>query len=392
MKRIRMYNVGFGDCFCLRDRKSSLLVDFGTSNKKIGNRMRDDVFERIISDLSTITKKNLLLTHFHPDHMSGLLYMMGRKHSGKEFGVVYLPDVFSTPRMTGILTLLILSDLMSISYLPGRKVSLTSLLEALCSQPYRVKFLQRGDSFEGKYCTLWPDTEYIGREADQIINRLPEQQMAGWQAISNLADEMRRIIRSMSEEGQSGTNPAIGQEEVAEERKQSARILLARFSQLRKSQELQQLLHYLDSEKVRLREFKDKISIVFQNAKDGELNLLFTGDITPEYLKLITENYDGRIPMYEHYWCIKVPHHGTQSHYFDFSRYTPDNMLIPNGIYYANSRKQERESRTSGHYAGLFYIEDTTMYCASCECCEGYQNGCSCREYEIIEPGYYRDL
>ena len=25
-----MYNVGFGDCFCLRDRKKSLLVDFGT--------------------------------------------------------------------------------------------------------------------------------------------------------------------------------------------------------------------------------------------------------------------------------------------------------------------------------------------------------------------------
>ena len=33
--RIRMYNVGFGDCFCIRDRKSSLLVDFGAANSKI---------------------------------------------------------------------------------------------------------------------------------------------------------------------------------------------------------------------------------------------------------------------------------------------------------------------------------------------------------------------
>ena len=33
--RIRMYNVGFGDCFCIRDRKSSLLVDFGAANSII---------------------------------------------------------------------------------------------------------------------------------------------------------------------------------------------------------------------------------------------------------------------------------------------------------------------------------------------------------------------
>ena len=33
--KVRMYNVGFGDCFCLRDRKKSLLVDFGTNNSRI---------------------------------------------------------------------------------------------------------------------------------------------------------------------------------------------------------------------------------------------------------------------------------------------------------------------------------------------------------------------
>ena len=74
--RIRMYNVGFGDCFCIRDRKSSLLVDFGAANSKIEGRPRREVFDVIISDLTTIRKKNLLLTHFHPDHVSGLLYMM----------------------------------------------------------------------------------------------------------------------------------------------------------------------------------------------------------------------------------------------------------------------------------------------------------------------------
>ena len=64
-----MYNVGFGDCFCLRDRKKSLLVDFGTNNSRIEGRPRREIFDVIISDLSTINCKNLLLTHFHMDHI-----------------------------------------------------------------------------------------------------------------------------------------------------------------------------------------------------------------------------------------------------------------------------------------------------------------------------------
>lgn len=52
-----MYNVGFGDCFCIRDRKSSLLVDFGAANSKIEGRPRREVFDVIISDLTTIRKK-----------------------------------------------------------------------------------------------------------------------------------------------------------------------------------------------------------------------------------------------------------------------------------------------------------------------------------------------
>ena len=63
--KIRMYNVGFGDCYCLRDRKKSLLVDFGTNNSRIEGRPRREIFDLIISDLSTIECKNLLLTHFH---------------------------------------------------------------------------------------------------------------------------------------------------------------------------------------------------------------------------------------------------------------------------------------------------------------------------------------
>ena len=85
-----MYNVGFGDCFCIRDRKSSLLVDFGAANSKIEGRPRREVFDVIISDLTTIRKKNLLLTHFHMDHLSGLLYMMKKKDISVDLSLIHI--------------------------------------------------------------------------------------------------------------------------------------------------------------------------------------------------------------------------------------------------------------------------------------------------------------
>ena len=75
----------------------------------------------------------------------------------------------------------------------------------------------------------------------------------------------------------------------------------------------------------------------------------------------------------------RYPHHGTQGHYFDFSQYEPENMLISNGIHFANSKKESKELRTSPLYGGLFYIPDTHMYCSNCDCCDSYENGCSCK-------------
>lgn len=109
-------------------------------------------------------------------------------------------------------------------------------------------------------------------------------------------------------------------------------------------------------------------------------------------MRMIAENYDGRIPLHEHYWCIKVPHHGTESHFFDFSSFSPENMMIPNGAYYDNSKKKSKNQRTSMQYGGLFYINDAHMYCSNCDCCDSYENGCSCREYDVISPAYYKDI
>ena len=380
-----MYNVGFGDCYCLRDRKKSLLVDFGTNNSRIEGRPRREIFDLIISDLSTIECKNLLLTHFHMDHLSGLLYMMKNKDSSFDFGKIYLPDVFSEEKMSRTLVLLLLADLVKDSCLPSRQVSLFALIDALLErQTQTVELLSRGKIFEEKYQALWPDTDVTQRETDEVYNLLREKFPEIMDVLFDFAEKLRQIIWSMTDEGK-----------VLSENNQKnirAYVYEREFRRIKALPEFKELLTWLNRNQVNLRQFKHKISIVFQNARDGELNLLFTGDVQPEHMQMIADNYDGKWPLYEHYWCIKVPHHGTQDHYFNFSGYEPENMMISNGIHFANSKTQSRELRTSPLYGGLFYIPDTHMYCSNCDCCDCYENGCSCKEVDVISPSYYKDI
>ena len=380
-----MYNVGFGDCYCLRDRKKSLLVDFGTNNSRIEGRPRREIFDLIISDLSTIECKNLLLTHFHMDHLSGLLYMMKNKDSSFDFGKIYLPDVFSEEKMSRTLVLLLLADLVKDSCLPSRQVSLFALIDALLErQTQTVELLSRGKIFEEKYQALWPDAYVTQRETNEVYDLLREKFPEIMDVLLDFAEKLRQIIWSMTDEGK-----------VLSENNQKnirAYVYEREFRRIKALPEFKELLTWLNRNQVNLRQFKHKISIVFQNARDGEVNLLFTGDVQQEHMQMIADNYDGKWPLYEHYWCIKVPHHGTQDHYFNFSGYEPENMMISNGIHFANSKTQSRELRTSPLYGGLFYIPDTHMYCSNCDCCDCYENGCSCKEADVISPSYYKDI
>ena len=74
--RIRMYKVGFGDCFLLSflyaaDEKRHILIDFGTTKAPAGN---PDLMQEIAEDVRAETSGQLdvvVATHRHKDHVSG---------------------------------------------------------------------------------------------------------------------------------------------------------------------------------------------------------------------------------------------------------------------------------------------------------------------------------
>ena len=256
--KVRMYNVGFGDCFCLRDRKKSLLVDFGTNNSRIEGRPRREIFDLIISDLSTISSKNLLLTHFHMDHLSGLLYMMKKKDISVDFGRIYLPDVFSKKEMSRTLVLLLLADLLKESGLPSRQVSLFALVDALLENKQNVELLSRGKLFENKYQALWPDVDIIQKETDEVYDQLikDERFTEVMVVLLEFAEKLRKIVWSMTEEGRV-------QSEEEQEKISLAYVYDREFRRIKAIPEFKELLNYLNEKKVNLRQFKHKISIIF---------------------------------------------------------------------------------------------------------------------------------
>ena len=383
--KVRMYNVGCGDCFCLRDRKGSLLVDFGTSNNRIDGHPRSDIFDVIISDFTTISHKSLLLTNFQLDHISGLLYMLKKYRGSNDFNKIYLPDVFSASSMSRTLTLLLLSDLMKNTYLPSKQISLYAFVEALVKQPQNIEFLKRGDIFESKYQVLWPDCSVIEKETAEnyaYIQSLEKRE----NAVSNRENEFTEALLRLE------TFADKLRQIICGTLKTNAYALECEFRDLREDPSVIQMLQTFEAANLNLRQFKNKISLVFHSTTDGEMNVLFTGDIPGKYMEMIAANYDDALPLHEHYWCVTVPNHGIQADYFDFTDYTPENMLISTGIYYADNKKQTKAYRTSAQYAGLFYINDTHMYCSSSACCDGYRNGCTCKECDVISPQYYKDI
>jgi beta-lactamase superfamily II metal-dependent hydrolase len=73
--RIRMYNVGFGDCFLLRiptsDGERRMLVDCGFHSSGKGKFTDDELVRQIKEDLDGQGLDVVVATHRHQDHISG---------------------------------------------------------------------------------------------------------------------------------------------------------------------------------------------------------------------------------------------------------------------------------------------------------------------------------
>lgn len=371
---IFMYNVQFGDCFQLTENLFSpgLVIDFGSLSNLGGQ------FDKIIEHFKVTKPSKLLLSHYHIDHLSGLIYMM-RNGNAYNFDEILIPDIFSTRGLRRAIVLLYFDDFLRSCILPrrgnGRIYTLLEFTTYLCSNPKRVTLLKRGDIFprNDKFdtCTvLWPDENYIANYANELLQsfEINDDVIQGLIGISEIT---ANLILSLGE----------SDETAYEARNQE--ILLTIQNRLDTVFDNENLQNQLLQHQTKLIKFAHSVNVVFHNSKDGENNFLFTGDIETHDMKRIEANPDKNSSLYLHskYEYIKIPHHGTKKHFYDYTSYSPSKILIPNG----DSKKLTSYMITEDY--SKRYSKISKMYCSNCNFCEGWGLGkCTCSNREIIWP------
>ncbi len=387
-RTIDMYNAYFGDCFVIRDDDESLVVDFGIHQAaKVGsiyknkNRLKKD----IATALSKYDNLSLLITHFHYDHVSGIIYMMKQaKRRGSSsmyshlFRHIYIPNIWDNPFSIVALCIeeAILNKQLKDTSLPYNTASsLFDLIRFLGLNAKKVTLLNRGVEFEGKFVALWPP---VGDLRDDFLDALLRDTGLQLNLINGLipvAEEICEYMRgAFSIEGE---NAKVEFElNVIDQYETRVNSIISQYGD-NIGNEANSL--------IQLNKLNHKYNVVFQDITQHGENVLFTGDAEKEDMNSIASKVsDCRLQLKERYKYIKIPHHGTPAHYFDFTSNNPQYLLIPNG----KIKKHEKDEA---------YMIDR-QYCHLCveHLCSNSNNCscgcCRCGKGQTIYPYIFREI
>lgn len=376
-----MYDCGFGDCFCLQEEyvNRPLFIDFGIhSSSKTGSKL--GIYNTVLNEMLNLNDGGIdfLLTHYHTDHFSGLMYLIKQRRTCANlqqirFENVFIPDVWSISNSRDIVMMLLMS------YLPGygkRRMNLFDFLIAICKVGGCIHLTDRGSKIGDNLIALWPPSDISPRIWLQEINDINEQFII---ELGNITDELINTVLASIHNQQSGEySDAV----------QHLKKLRTRFYRLcMNAPEID------TGTRIRLNEFGNEVSIVFHNIHSAEngRNVLFTGDVHIDAWNamMTLQNSDG-ICLHDEYGIIKVPHHGTKGYYHNFGTYISQSQktvfLIPNGDISRSGY------RISSRYPNSFQY--ATVCCSNNNSCEeaAARGFCTCTPHIRVSPDPYRRI
>nr|WP_317282584.1 hypothetical protein [uncultured Sellimonas sp.] len=390
--KIRMYNVGLGECFRLTSEEGNLTVNFGSRNRKIEKQEISTVFHTILQNIKEEEERTFLATQFGQEQLSGFFYVH-KETEERVWDTICLPDIFTDRRMNETIALLILQDLSKGGYLPGKSVTLCMLLEILLKTPYHIKLLSRGNIIEKQYQVLLPDKDELCRQSKKtaydigIEEAFYEQDRKIWQELLKISGRMRELfmrVCALNENNMITRN----KEHIPKELEDDWKNFRTDFQKLRRNPLFLGMAERCQDRQEELKEFQNRVSLAFHTCKDGKKNVLFTGGVTPDQIKWLERNEDGVVKMHDKYWCVQIPQHGTDRAYYDFKIYKPQHFLISNGLCAG-----QETAKISGRYTGMFAVPNVKMHCTNSDWCEGNSGGmCSCWNCEITAPRLYSQI
>lgn len=382
-RNLRMYNMGFGDCFVIYDDNENLMVDFGSiHSEKALLKRHPNIFTHIDEYFyNNNSIHSLLITHFHEDH-----YKFVSKLRDDSLDKIYMRNIYSSSSQIklNILALIYFSKTSKIWKTAYDILTATSLVgKGKFNCEYH--FVKEKDYFSvgaTKYQVLAPfdgikendndeEIEEINKLFSKLINQFPDADK-----LFNLILNVNQIFIRKEE-----NVFALTEEEVNQIKAIYLKILILiklLESQKKKLLKAKKSAHFVIDKKslskLIISNDEHKYNIVFKNEEN---TLLMCGDEKSKDMKKIIKNINSKIDI------IKTPHHGTKSHYTKAIEAIRGTKYIATNNY---------TGRYTGIYNDYFKI-GTHLYCSEGGVvkCDNYSL-CKCLGPNCNKIGEYHDF
>lgn len=385
MKWLELLNMEYGECVVLGGKdRSILMVDCGSVSQKLreGDTPLDAWVGAIASRYEPAMDRFFLLTHYHRDHLSGFQKILESREG--YFSRVFLPR--SPLDSRGNPSLL---EFALFAYLFAQPQSDSFQVNTWCVRAFRtlgerlgqdrIFTLGAGDTFhfDGvEYEVLWPKAEQYPFDP-QLESALEELnvlfsspfQPACVQSFLRLKEEFLSLYTKCSS-AFSASGRALPEKRRAY--LEHLNHILEELESLREELNLVPQAHDVREtlqNPINAGAYTNAVngaSVVFHNLRKsgpGEQDILMTGDATPDtFLEIMDQLYDG-------YFILKAPHHGTASGYSSLFRdMSAAHILISNGEYHAGGAVVQE------------YIdwEDAVRHCTNTGACKWFRASQGC--------------
>ncbi len=357
VKKIDVYNVGFGDCSLMELEQCNLLVDCGGS---IDRNQKEQIKNDIINSSKN---KNLecIITHFHEDHYNFL-----NTFPSNSLSAIYAPNFFSHNEIKTQLYILLLLSKNSESYYLALKMLnfIPNIISLGIIKPNAlVHFVRKGDYINKSMEVLWPDLSQL--ESSKIIDSFENAIKDAYN--SNNASNSRESVNTLEiiQQIESITTNILdaagfNDETTAEQLTRLSESLTSSISIVDEIRHvIKQSLGSIKGLPTKMvKRHQNQFSIVFQElTQKSKISFLYLGDITKTAFEKNIEN-----SVYKNsYKYIKTSHHGTKAYY---TKHLPkcDQMII------SNSKKKDWD--ITAMYP-LCY-DDRNFVCTNNNGCEFY--------------------
>lgn len=398
MERIELHDVEYGDCTVLVGRSNSILmVDCGSVSRytRHGETEIDRRFAEIFDRYGGARQRQFLLTHCHRDHMNGFLKKL--RQDPNYFDRVYIPALPAAARgACPVLEFAVFSHFFSVPQSDFAQVNTTclrlfSLLDGTVGAE-RIFTLRAGDVFalDGDFYAVlspepadFPFDPMLAEAAEALNVCLASPFHTGCEAeFLRVKDEFLRIFERCQRAFAPSDRETPGRRRVLLDALADLWDRLeAMRAEISRSPAAPDIREILDRTVLRTlyTETLNDLSLVFHNVRAGgasSADILMTGDVSDAVLsRLAPKLYDG-------YYAVKAPHHGTESHYSPvLGDIAAAHLLISNGDYHAGGEISQR------------YVDtEAVKHCTSPGACAWFRTAGSCcnrllRCYEQSDAG-----